>query len=174
VALGWNDLLFAARRAMGLPYWSLSAWLKHKVRNAVEYVSRFEEAVAAEAARRGVDGVVCGHIHHAEIRKIGDILYLNDGDRVESCSALVEDARGKLEILRWAPNPTRAVPAPTFVGEAQAAFIPAWNHTPQAGADPRRGGAVENPDRHRCLASPGQWRGPHHGGAGPGPDGAGP
>jgi UDP-2,3-diacylglucosamine pyrophosphatase LpxH len=107
VALRWNDLLFAARKKLGLPYWSLSAWLKHKVKNAVEYISRFEEVVAAEAAKRGVDGVVCGHIHHAEIRRIGDVLYLNDGDWVESCSALVEDARGNLEILRWASPPQR-------------------------------------------------------------------
>ena len=107
VALRWNDMLFAVRKELGLPYWSLSAWLKHKVKNAVEYISRFEEVVAEEATRRGVDGVVCGHIHHAEIRQIGNVLYLNDGDWVESCSALVEDARGNLEILRWASPPQR-------------------------------------------------------------------
>ena len=108
-------------------YWSLSAWLKHKVKNAVEYISRYEDAVAAEAARRGVDGVVCGHIHHAEIRMIGDVLYLNDGDWVESCSALVEDASGNLEILRWAPNRDRTVSAPAVASDAEAApaFIPA-------------------------------------------------
>jgi UDP-2,3-diacylglucosamine pyrophosphatase LpxH len=121
VALSWNEMLFRARKALGLPYWSLSAWLKHKVKNAVEYISRYEETVAAEARRRGVDGVVCGHIHHAEIRMIGDVLYLNDGDWVESCSALVEDARGNLEILRWATPPqTSAVPAAT-----KPALIPA-------------------------------------------------
>ncbi|HEY5083848.1 MAG TPA: UDP-2,3-diacylglucosamine diphosphatase, partial [Rhizomicrobium sp.] len=77
-AYGWalriNDLLFAVRKRLGLDYWSLSAWLKHKVKNAVEYISRFEEIVAHEAQLRGVDGVVCGHIHHAEIRRIGDVL----------------------------------------------------------------------------------------------------
>jgi UDP-2,3-diacylglucosamine pyrophosphatase LpxH len=107
VALRWNDILFAVRKRMGLPYWSLSAWLKHKVKNAAQYISRFEEIVAHEAQLRGVDGVVCGHIHHAEIRMIGDVLYLNDGDWVESCSALVEDARGNMEILRWASPPQR-------------------------------------------------------------------
>ena len=107
MALRLNDALFALRKRAGLPYWSLSAWLKHKVKNAVEYISRFEEVVALEAQKRGVDGVVCGHIHHAEIRKIGDVLYLNDGDWVESCSALVEDARGTMEILRWASPPQR-------------------------------------------------------------------
>ena len=127
VALRWNDVLFAARKRLGLPYWSLSAWLKHKVKNAVEYISRFEDAVAAEAARHGVDGVVCGHIHHAEIRMIGDVLYLNDGDWVESCSALVEDARGNLEILRWATPPQRsAAPIRGQAAEDPApALIPA-------------------------------------------------
>jgi UDP-2,3-diacylglucosamine pyrophosphatase LpxH len=115
MALRWNDMLFALRKRMGLPYWSLSAWLKHKVKNAVEYISRFETTVALEAAKRGVDGVVCGHIHHAEIRRIGEVLYLNDGDWVESCSALVEDALGSMEILRWA-DPTTG-----HAGTAQAA-----------------------------------------------------
>jgi len=101
-ALRFNDLLFRVRKRMGLPYWSLSAFLKHKVKNAVEYISRFEEVVAEQARLRGVDGVVCGHIHHAEIREIGGIIYHNDGDWVESCSALVEDAHGNMEILRWA------------------------------------------------------------------------
>jgi len=102
LALRLNDGLHAIRRGLGLPYWSLSAYLKRAVKNAVEYVSRYEEIVARAAAQRGVDGVMCGHIHHAEMRHIGNILYLNDGDWVESCSALVEDAHGNLEILRWA------------------------------------------------------------------------
>ena len=131
MALRLNDMLFAARKAFGLPYWSLSAWLKHKVKNAVEYISRYEELVAAEARKRGVDGVVCGHIHHAEIRRIGDVLYLNDGDWVESCSALVEDGRGNLEILRWAPSSGRALDVPAAAGEQypestpQGTFVPA-------------------------------------------------
>lgn len=124
VALSWNDLLFAVRKQLGLPYWSLSAWLKHKVKNAVEYISRFEEVVAHEAAKRGVDGVVCGHIHHAEIRRIGGVLYLNDGDWVESCSALVEDARGNLEILRWA-TPVQRTPSERPAEAAVPALIPA-------------------------------------------------
>ena len=102
VALALNDRLHVLRRALGLPYWSLSAYLKKKVKNAVEYVSRFEDVVARAAAPRGVDGVICGHIHQAQMRQIGPILYFNDGDWVESCTALVEDARGHLEILRWA------------------------------------------------------------------------
>jgi UDP-2,3-diacylglucosamine pyrophosphatase LpxH len=92
----------ACRRAFGLPYWSLSAHLKKRVKNAVEYVCRFEEAVAHAARERGADGVVCGHIHSAEIRQFGDITYYNDGDWVESCTALVEHADGRMEILDWA------------------------------------------------------------------------
>jgi UDP-2,3-diacylglucosamine pyrophosphatase LpxH len=125
-ALALNDRLHAIRRWIGLPYWSLSAYLKHAVKNAVEYVSRYEEIVARAAAAKGVDGVMCGHIHHAEIRSIGAIRYLNDGDWVESCTALVEDARGHLEILRWATS----TPAGTAAGviadaEGEAALIPA-------------------------------------------------
>ncbi|HEY1878169.1 MAG TPA: UDP-2,3-diacylglucosamine diphosphatase [Rhizomicrobium sp.] len=130
-ALRLNDILSRLRRRLGLPYWSLSAFLKHKVKNAVEYISRFEEIVAREAEMRGVDGVVCGHIHHAEIRRIGGVLYLNDGDWVESCSALVEDARGHMEILRWAdPQQRRATGqvggiAVVAAGHGQAASVPA-------------------------------------------------
>ena len=120
MALRLNDLLFTVRKALGLPYWSLSALLKHKVKNAVEYISRFEEIVAREAASRGVDGVVCGHIHHAEIRRIGGVLYLNDGDWVESCSALVEDAHGNMEILRWADPSQRRAPRTGHGGRACA------------------------------------------------------
>lgn len=90
------------RRRFGLPYWSLSSHLKKKVKNAVEYVSRFEEAVAHAAAERGADGVVCGHIHTAEIRQFGAVTYYNDGDWVESCTALVESETGALTILDWA------------------------------------------------------------------------
>jgi UDP-2,3-diacylglucosamine pyrophosphatase LpxH len=89
------------RRRLGYPYWSLSAYLKRRVKNAVQYITSFGEAVADEARRRGVEGVVCGHIHHAELREIGDILYCNSGDWVESCTALVEHFDGRLEILHW-------------------------------------------------------------------------
>ena len=96
-----NTWLNHARRMLGLPYWSLSAYLKHKVKNAVEYISRFEDAVAQECATRGLDGVICGHIHHAEMRRMHGVLYCNDGDWVESCTALVEHEDGQLEIIRW-------------------------------------------------------------------------
>ena len=89
------------RARLGFRYWSLSQFLKHKVKNAVSYISDFEIAVAQEARRRGVDGVVCGHIHKAEMRTIGGVLYCNDGDWVESLTALVEDTQGQLSILHW-------------------------------------------------------------------------
>lgn len=89
------------RRALGYPYWSLSGYLKQRVKNAVNYISSFEHAVAREAKRRGLDGVVCGHIHRAEIAEIDGVLYCNDGDWVESCSALVEDRSGQLSLWKW-------------------------------------------------------------------------
>ncbi len=102
LALTLNTAFNFVRRKLGFPYWSLSAYLKHKVKNAVAYIGTFEQAVADEARRRGVDGVICGHIHHAEMRDFDGVLYVNDGDWVESCTALVEHEDGQLEILRWA------------------------------------------------------------------------
>jgi len=101
-ALLLNRHLNRARRALGLPYWSLSALLKRKVKQAVQFISSFEDAVVREARQRGADGVVCGHIHTPQIRFIGDVHYCNDGDWVESCTALVENLDGSLEILNWA------------------------------------------------------------------------
>src|SRR5258708_621773 len=106
-ALRINTTFNCARRKLGLSYWSLSAYLKHKVKNAVQFIANYERAVASEARRRGVDGVVCGHIHHAEIRDIDGIRYCNDGDWVESCTALVEDFDGRLRIIRWAEEHAR-------------------------------------------------------------------
>ena len=107
-----NVAFNAIRRRFGLPYWSLSAYLKKKVKNAVEYVGRFEEAVAHAAIERGADGIVCGHIHSAEIRDIGGVIYYNDGDWVESCTALVEHKDGRMEILDWAARVRAAANAP--------------------------------------------------------------
>jgi len=97
-----NRHLNRLRARLGLEYWSLSAYLKHKVKKAVNFISDFEVAVAHEARRRGFDGVVCGHIHHAEIRRVDGVLYCNDGDWVESRTALVEHMDGRLEIVHWA------------------------------------------------------------------------
>ncbi len=96
-----NHHFNSLRARMGLPYWSLSRYLKLKVKRAVSYVNDFEGAVAREARARGLQGVVCGHIHHAEMRMIDGTLYCNDGDWVESLTALVEQADGQLQILDW-------------------------------------------------------------------------
>jgi len=101
LSLRLNHTVNALRARLGLPYWSLAQFLKHKVKNAVSYITAFEEALAAEARRRHFDGVVCGHIHKAEIRRIDDVLYCNDGDWVESLTALVETEAGELEIVHW-------------------------------------------------------------------------
>jgi UDP-2,3-diacylglucosamine pyrophosphatase LpxH len=124
-ALHLNEIFCAARRALGLPYWSLSTYLKRKVKNAVEYVCRFQEAVVREARARGFDGVVCGHIHHAAIEKMDGLLYLNDGDWVESCTALVEDAQGCLSILHWPPFAGPSDMQPTLVETPELALIAA-------------------------------------------------
>ena len=100
--LALNLWFNVARRKLGFGYWSLSAYLKVRVKNALQFIENFEQAVAEEARRRDVDGVVCGHIHKAEIREIDGILYCNDGDWVESCTALVEHMDGRLEIVHWA------------------------------------------------------------------------
>jgi len=112
------------RRIFGLPYWSLSAFLKRKVKRAVEFVSHFETAVVREARQHDVHGVVCGHIHTAEMRQIDSIHYCNDGDWVESCTALVEHFDGRLELVAW----------PELLHQ----IIRVEN---------------ANPDRDRCLAS---------------------
>ncbi|OYX65628.1 MAG: UDP-2,3-diacylglucosamine hydrolase [Sphingomonadales bacterium 32-64-17] len=105
VLMGLSHQVNVVRRWLGLPYWSLSKMAKHKVKNAVEFIGQYEEVVSRAAAERGVDGVVCGHIHTAEHRMFShsgrDIEYWNDGDWVEGCNALVEHADGKMEILHW-------------------------------------------------------------------------
>jgi UDP-2,3-diacylglucosamine pyrophosphatase LpxH len=100
-AIWTNTWYNAARRKLGLPYWSFSKWAKLKVKNAVNFIGDFEETLAAEARKRGVDGVICGHIHHATIRDIDGITYVNTGDFVESCSAIAEHFDGRLELLHW-------------------------------------------------------------------------
>lgn len=104
-----NIVFNAVRKRLHLPYWSLSAYLKRRVKNAVQFVCNFEEALGREATGRGFDGIVCGHIHCAEIRQIGDITYYNDGDWVESCTALVEDAHGVITIVDWGAQTAEAL-----------------------------------------------------------------
>lgn len=125
LAISANTLVNRARRLFGVGYWSLSAWAKMKVKNAVNFIGDYEATLAAEAARRGVDGVICGHIHHATIRTIGDVLYVNTGDFVESCTAVAEHPDGSFEVLHWrttaeeraalGQDQIRALPAPQRV-----------------------------------------------------------
>ncbi|MBA2126906.1 UDP-2,3-diacylglucosamine hydrolase [Hyphomicrobium methylovorum] len=100
-ALALNVPLNFARRIFGLGHWSLSAFLKRKVKTAVSYIGEFEEALASEARRRGASGLICGHIHHANDRMIAGIHYLNCGDWVESCTAIAERFDGTFEIIDW-------------------------------------------------------------------------
>jgi UDP-2,3-diacylglucosamine pyrophosphatase LpxH len=101
LAIWLNTHFNAIRRAFGLTYWSLSQWAKLKVKNAVNFIGEYETTLAAEARRRGVDGVICGHIHHAVIRNESDLCYINCGDWVESCTAVVEHFDGRFEIVKW-------------------------------------------------------------------------
>jgi UDP-2,3-diacylglucosamine pyrophosphatase LpxH len=96
-----NRVFNAIRRRLGFPYWSLSQWLKLKVKNAVNYIGEFEKTLVAEARRREAEGVICGHIHHAAIHENLGIRYLNCGDWVESCTAIAEHPDGRFEILTW-------------------------------------------------------------------------
>ncbi|HEX4843752.1 MAG TPA: UDP-2,3-diacylglucosamine diphosphatase [Limnobacter sp.] len=107
-ALTLNRVLNNIRIKLGYPYWSLSQYLKHQVKNAVNFILEFENALIHEAKHRGYDGVVCGHIHKAEIKEVDGLLYCNDGDWVESLTALVEKPCGTLEIVHW---PYRDAPA---------------------------------------------------------------
>jgi len=97
-----NHWLNLARKSLGYPYWSLSGYLKHKVKNAGSFIEDFRRIIAADAKRRGLEGVICGHIHYPETQWVDGVLYVNDGDWVENCTALVEDASGKLELVKWA------------------------------------------------------------------------
>ena len=96
-----NARMNRMRRKAGMGYWSLSKYLKHKVKQAVNFIGEFEGMLAREAQRHGADGVICGHIHHASIRRIGEVLYVNTGDWVESCTAVAETWDGELRVIRW-------------------------------------------------------------------------
>jgi UDP-2,3-diacylglucosamine pyrophosphatase LpxH len=99
--LNLNSKFNAVRHRLGFGYWSLSRFLKHKVKSSANFIFQFEDNLAAYCRKRGFDGVICGHIHHAEIRDIDGITYMNDGDWVESMTALVEHHSGKWEIVTW-------------------------------------------------------------------------
>jgi UDP-2,3-diacylglucosamine pyrophosphatase LpxH len=119
-ALVVNTSFNAIRRRLGLPYWSLSQWAKLKVKNAVNYIGEFETALASEAERHDADGVICGHIHHAAMREFGGIRYINCGDWVESCSAVVEHPDGRFEIISFVDDAQHRLRKPELA-EAKAA-----------------------------------------------------
>jgi len=96
-----NDIWSAVRTRLGLRYWSMSRWIKQNTKQAVSYVLSFEKLLADYCKTKGYDGIICGHIHTAEIRNIDDVVYMNDGDWVESCTALVENWNGQWEIIHW-------------------------------------------------------------------------
>lgn len=122
VLLRLNRYLNLLRRALGFPYWSLASYLKHKSRNAVEHIRKFEQAAAFAARRRGMDGVVCGHIHRAAMTTLDGVLYCNDGDWVDNCTSLVEDLNGRLTLWRWAEQRERlrsmSAPSTEAIGRA--------------------------------------------------------
>lgn len=111
----------AVRLKLGMPYWSISQYLKHQAKDAVNFISKFEQVMADEARRRGCDGVVCGHIHKAEIRTIDGVLYCNDGDWVESMTALVETHEGELRIVHWSTRQTEPLNLGRIADEIQDA-----------------------------------------------------
>ena len=106
ILLEINRWFNAVRQRMGYGYWSLSAWIKQKVKSAVSFISEFEVAVARECSRREFDGAVCGHIHRARIPDLQGIRYFNCGDWVESCTALVENEKGEFQVLEWTQTDT--------------------------------------------------------------------
>ena len=128
LALTINRIVNKGRRGLGYEYRSVSAWLKQQVKVAVNYMGRFEEVVAQEGASNKVDGLICGHIHRAGIREIGQVLYSNSGDWVESCTALAENHNGSLGLVQWPEQ--------------------------HALTHPATGSVYEDLYRDRCLASP--------------------
>lgn len=101
LALWANWPLNFVRRRFGLGYWSLSSYLKLRVKSAVNFIGEFEDKLSGEASRRDVDGIICGHIHHAASRQMNEVHYLNTGDWVESCTAIGETHAGEFELIRW-------------------------------------------------------------------------
>jgi UDP-2,3-diacylglucosamine pyrophosphatase LpxH len=111
VTVGLSHRVNNVRRMFGKPYWALAESMKLSIGASVRYISQFEQLAAGHARAQGYDGVVCGHIHRANLCRIEGTLYANTGDWVESCSALIETGRGELKLLRW-PNVTQSLPQP--------------------------------------------------------------
>lgn len=131
MALGLNHVVNGVLRGLGKPYWSLSAFLKNRTKTALQYIDDFEHLVAEKARNQEVDGVVCGHIHRAEMRTIEEIDYFNCGDWVESCTALIENLDGSLEIVHYADmlriQGVKQSQIPSMEGDGQVGRIPHLN-----------------------------------------------
>ncbi|MFN7011484.1 MAG: UDP-2,3-diacylglucosamine diphosphatase [Allorhizobium sp.] len=129
MAININILLAAVRRRLGMPYWSFSAWAKLQVKQAVNFIGEFQRVVAEEARRNDVDGVICGHIHHAVMEDIDGIHYVNTGDWVESCTAIAEHHDGRFELISWghrigaASGKVKALAPPRATAVALAADV---------------------------------------------------
>lgn len=119
-AINVNRLVAVGRQFLGRPYWSFSSWAKGRVKQAVKFISAFQNVLAQEALRAQVDGVICGHIHHAAMENIEGVQYMNTGDWVESCTALVEDFNGRFEIISWTKGAALQQEIPAIVNEEPA------------------------------------------------------
>ena len=108
--VGASEMIGRSRARLGLDYWSLSAALKDRVMPRVPLMARYRDSLREAARAEGADGVVCGHIHHAAAEVVDGVLYINCGDWVDSCTALVESGDGCLDLVRWT-GPARHAPA---------------------------------------------------------------
>lgn len=138
--LALNRHINRVRRWMDLPYWSFSQYVKQRTKQAVQFIAQFETVVARRAASEGVDGVICGHIHHPVMRTIDDVQYINTGDWVESCTALVERQDGSLELRQWLPDRPEG---------KRAVQLDALLHTSHAEPDAKR----SPPSKHGTVPS---------------------
>ena len=121
--LAANTKLNFVRRKLGLPYWSLSKVLKSRTKRALNYIGKYEDVVADYCRRKGFDGAVCGHIHVAEMRDVGGVAYMNTGDWVESCTALVEHHDGRWELLSFPPHGVRDKEDRQKEGQGELALV---------------------------------------------------
>ena len=118
-AIALNTMFNRARRFLGLPYWSLSSWLKLSIKNAVSFIGEFEQVLVTEGRRHNADGVICGHIHHASMHDDFGLAYINCGDWVESCTAIAEFPDGRFELITWTDQDLRDEPiAPALTPRA--------------------------------------------------------
>ncbi len=156
--LGANGAIHRLRRRRGLPFWSLSASVKLWTKSAVNLISDYEQRLVEEARRAGAHGVICGHIHHAAIREEQGVCYVNTGDWVESCTAVVEHFNGMLEIVSWRELRGYAAAEATEVRASRTARMAFRRRLGQVGAASgsarsRRAGATKMPAGGACKAS---------------------